>query len=294
MRKSRITAAILAIFFGGVGVHKFYLKKPTHGIMYIVLNIFAFRILGFPIAQVLGFIDAFKLFFMSDQAFDQTYNTDVQEWQSNSRDRRGRSQNTRRNQRRTTDQRRTDRRQPSRSSRHNRNTTPKSRFEREHARRRPSKKSYPKSNPYKQSGIRKFKDYDIKGAIEDFTKALSSSPNDASLHFNLACSYSLNEEENKSFHHLSKAVSNGFKDFEKISTHEALAYLRIQDGFDEFVERGYKSSRNEKTIAPPAADSSNLLDEDVLLKQLNKLGELRQKGLLTEEEFMEQRRRLMD
>lgn len=34
--KSRIVAALLAIFLGGLGVHKFYLKKPVWGIVYIL------------------------------------------------------------------------------------------------------------------------------------------------------------------------------------------------------------------------------------------------------------------
>ena len=37
-RKSRITAALLAIFLGLVGAHKFYLGHPKLGIIYIVLT----------------------------------------------------------------------------------------------------------------------------------------------------------------------------------------------------------------------------------------------------------------
>lgn len=36
--KNRITAAILAFLFGGLGIHKFYLGKAFWGIMYLVFS----------------------------------------------------------------------------------------------------------------------------------------------------------------------------------------------------------------------------------------------------------------
>ena len=73
-----------------------------------------------------------------------------------------------------------------------------------------------KSEPYKNSGIKKFKDYDYEGAIEDFSKALEINEKDIATHFNIACAYSLTEQKDKSFFHLSEAVKNGFNDIEKI------------------------------------------------------------------------------
>ena len=35
--KSKTTAGLLAIFLGGIGMHKFYLGKPFQGILYLVL-----------------------------------------------------------------------------------------------------------------------------------------------------------------------------------------------------------------------------------------------------------------
>ena len=36
-RKSRVIAALLALFLGGIGVHKFYLGKWVQGILYLAL-----------------------------------------------------------------------------------------------------------------------------------------------------------------------------------------------------------------------------------------------------------------
>jgi TM2 domain-containing membrane protein YozV len=35
-RKSRVTAGVLALFLGGIGVHKFYLGKVGQGFLYLI------------------------------------------------------------------------------------------------------------------------------------------------------------------------------------------------------------------------------------------------------------------
>ena len=40
--KSQVTAGLLAIFFGGLGVHKFYLGKTGMGCLYLVFFLFFF------------------------------------------------------------------------------------------------------------------------------------------------------------------------------------------------------------------------------------------------------------
>ena len=147
----------------------------------------------------------------------------------------------------------------------------------------------PKNNPFKESGLAKYRDYDYEGAIEDYNKALQINANDIAVHFNLACAYSLTEETEKSYHHLSTAVKLGFSDFEKIKTHDALAFIRIQDEFEPFVQNNYKWPLTQQ--APKA--EGNILENTDLLEQLNKLGELRDKGLLTEEEFVLQKKKLL-
>lgn len=147
----------------------------------------------------------------------------------------------------------------------------------------------PKNNPFKNSGVEKYKDYDYDGAIEDFNKALQINPDDIAVHFNLACAYSLTEQKEKSFEHLDKAVSLGFADFDKIKSHDALAYLRIQDEFVEFEKNNFRLNQQSGPVnsGPTLAENQNLLE------QLKRLAELREQGLLTEEEFSLQKKRLL-
>lgn len=144
-------------------------------------------------------------------------------------------------------------------------------------------------NPYKISGIRKYKDFELEDAIEDFIKGLEINPKDVSLHFNIACAYSLTEQVDKAYHHLDKAVEFGFKDFEKIKVHDDLAFVRIQPRFDAFVESNYRLKQTPKLEAP----KENLLDDDLLLSQLKRLEGLKNKGLLTEIEFLAEKNKLM-
>jgi len=144
----------------------------------------------------------------------------------------------------------------------------------------------PKKNPLKNSGLAKFKEYDYDGAIEDFEKALIISPDDIALHFNLSAAYSLTEEKEKSFKHLDRAVSLGFKDFDRIDSHDALAYLRIQPEYDSFKENGYRVKATAVKKENPGLDAN-------LLEQLNRLQDLRERGVLTEAEFTAQKGKLL-
>jgi TM2 domain-containing membrane protein YozV len=65
--KSRMTAAILAFFLGGLGVHKFYLGRTLPGILYLV-----FCWTGIP--SIIAFVEFVLLLMMSDHDFDMKYN----------------------------------------------------------------------------------------------------------------------------------------------------------------------------------------------------------------------------
>lgn len=207
--------------------------------------------------------------------------------------------NAKRKERDQRQNRRTTTRSQQRSrTRTNRTTAPPRRQSRPNAPGRRSSNNFSKSNPFKKSGITKYKDFDLDGAIADFEQGLAISEGDVALHWNIAAAYSLTEQKDKAFFHLNRAVELGFNDFEKIQTHDDLAYLRIQPEFDDFKANGYKldakqarQSRESKRL--DAAEQTENLTDDILLSQLNKLAELRKKGLLSEQEFVTERKKLL-
>jgi len=65
--KVRMVAALLALFLGSFGVHKFYLKNKKMGIIYLV-----FFWSGIP--GIVGFVEGIMMLLMTDDAFNQKYN----------------------------------------------------------------------------------------------------------------------------------------------------------------------------------------------------------------------------
>lgn len=64
--KSKMTAALLAIFLGSFGLHKFYLGKVTWGLLYLFL-------FWSSISMILGFIDGIYYLTMSNKDFEAKY-----------------------------------------------------------------------------------------------------------------------------------------------------------------------------------------------------------------------------
>jgi TM2 domain-containing membrane protein YozV len=64
--KNKLVAALLALFLGGLGVHKFYLGKIGQGILYLV---FCWTFIPWFIA----FIEAIIYFATSDENFARKY-----------------------------------------------------------------------------------------------------------------------------------------------------------------------------------------------------------------------------
>lgn len=140
-----------------------------------------------------------------------------------------------------------------------------------------------KMNKLKEKGLLLFKQYDIEEAIEAFEEAMEENEEDISLHFNLACSYSIAENKELAYGHLSKAVELGFDDFNKIMEHDALAFLRIQEDWDGFRRAGF--SLSTKFIGE--GENHSLLDE------LKRLDSMKNEGHISTEEFRTRRKELL-
>ena len=227
--KNKTAAGLFAIFLGWAGVHRFYLGQIGLGILYVFLTIISFAI----IPTFIGIIDAIILFSMTEEAFDAKYNT-PQGMVPPIYNRRLQQQGY----------------PPMAPPRQSRRMQAPPRPGRNIARM--------VQNPYKVNGIKKYKEFDLEGAIEDFSKGLEINPKDISLHFNLACAYSLTEQVDKAYAHLDRAVALGFTDFNKIRTHDDLAYVRIQDRFDEFQNNNFRLPSNT-----PSEDHQDKAEPDL-------------------------------
>jgi TM2 domain-containing membrane protein YozV len=68
--KDKTTAGLLAFFLGGAGIHRFYLNQAGLGILYIALSLITCGIF----AAIVPFIDAIVFFIMNPAEFDRKYN----------------------------------------------------------------------------------------------------------------------------------------------------------------------------------------------------------------------------
>ena len=270
--KSKKVAAALAFFLGIWGVHRFYLGQRFLGIIHMVLFFMGMAILMdgeevpiIAIPAVIGFIDFVLFLAMPQEDFDEKYNK-----------KRLKQRQGQRNYRENT--RQTYRRQPA--------ALPQQ-YE-------------PTHREYKKMGVEKFREFDYEGAIDDFEHALEFKYDDPATHFNLACCYSILEDAPKAFFHLDHAVSSGFNQVDKIHTHDALAFLRTQASFDDFVRNDYRQLQELPAPQPDllaekqTATSDSIDTSTDLLEQIRKLGELRDKGILTEAEFTKQKKKILN
>lgn len=274
--KSKQVAGVLALLFGIFGVHRFYLGKRFWGVLHLILFFFCFAVTveeGAPFIlapALLGFIDAVLLFVMPKEEFDERYNFKYLNRQYG-----------------------VDYSQPSRKA-------PRSK-----PKALPAAPAHPERF-FKKRGVEHFRRYNYEAAIDDFLEALDHYYEDPITHFNLACCYSRLEDEDEALHHLSEAVAFGFKDIKKIHTHASLAFLRATPGFERFVGNGYQKMENtpapeaEPAVKMPEPEPKEEAPEltlnlsDDLLDQIVKLGELRDKGILTEEEFSAQKQKMLN
>lgn len=275
--KNKIVAAFLALFAGMFGVHRFYLQRWWQGVMYMALSFITIMITAdgegpaFLIPMVLGFVDALLFFVMPKEDFDEKYN-------------KKRLQQTQRETYYDEAESEADpsalMEKPLRSSK----VPPGAKA---------GKREIKKEDFFKRSGIEQFRRMDFEGAIESFVKALEDNITSPSIHFNLACSYSMIENTGQALQSLERAIENGFSDISKIQSHKALAYLRKQPEFEAFVANGYRILKQLPEPQPNLLETqSNAAPKDVLDEVLH-LGDLREKGLITEEEFVAQKRKLL-
>lgn len=65
--KNKTTAGLLALFFGSLGIHKFYLEKIPQGILYLIFSWTA-------IPFIISIIEGIKYLTMDKKKFNKKYN----------------------------------------------------------------------------------------------------------------------------------------------------------------------------------------------------------------------------
>jgi TM2 domain-containing membrane protein YozV len=278
MRNRKIAIA-LAFFLGTFGVHRFYLGQVFRGVIYAVF----FTTL---VPTFLGIIDAIVFMGMSDEEFDRRYNKEARKARNDVHyDRKYNEKNYKAEE---------EQQQRHRETTINRRSRRKTVINTEKG----------TAAAYKKEGIRLYKEFSYEKAIEQFEKSLTLNSRDLTLHFNLSCAYSLTENVPKAMEHIYHAVALGYKDFDRIGTHEALSYLRIHPKYEEFRESKYKilpvfeKTTKEEIMSQEGVEIKNVTmldppdDSPDLLEELRQLERLKVLGVLTEKEFEEQRKTL--
>jgi len=260
--KNKYVAASLALTLGIYGAHRFYLGQRMKGVLHFLLGMFSIAILieeGAPLIilpAIIAVLDAVLLFVMPKEEFDDKYNYRRKFYQADHYEQRPASRKFRRNKKETYTPNKSD-------------------------------------DTYKRTGIAKYNNHDYEGAIEDFKRSLKNKYEDPSVHFNLACCYSICEETMMSLFHLDKAIEFGFVDFDKIHSHNSLSFLRTTYQFEDFVDNSYQLPRKFEQVEEELEKNPEGLELENLVEQIKRLGELRDKGILTEEEFQNQKKKLL-
>ncbi|MBD5210774.1 MAG: NINE protein [Bacteroidales bacterium] len=72
--KSRVVAALLALFLGGLGIHEFYLGKTGTGVAFLLITLLT-SWLVFPVViiGIICLIQAISYLCMSEQSFNEKY-----------------------------------------------------------------------------------------------------------------------------------------------------------------------------------------------------------------------------
>lgn len=257
--KDKTIGGLLALFFGSIGVHRFYLGQTGLGILH-VLFCWTF------IPWLIGIINGIQLLSMDQEDFDIKYN-----WKYLQR------QQQRQQQPNIV----INNHMPSAASRPN--SMPESETI-------VSKPKPPKQDPFHLSGDQKFENYDFDGAMQDYRRSLNVNPRQPDVHFNLARLYSIHEDKERSLLHLDKAIENGYYDFEEIDNHDHLAFLRSTDEFYAFKSNGYRIPPKGGSPAPP---EETLELSDDMITRIERLARLKEDGVLTEEGFAREKAKVL-
>jgi len=131
-----------------------------------------------------------------------------------------------------------------------------------------------------KQAINFYKQKDYISAIAVTQRVLAIDPTNNQNHFNLACLYSITNNQ-EAFNSLSKAIDFGYLKFDKINTEEDLQWLRNQPAFNGFLKNGYKLNepeleilKNEQpttsSVQPIQSNSNSNSIDELTIKEIKK------------------------
>lgn len=126
---------------------------------------------------------------------------------------------------------------------------------------------------------------DLNKYLTTLQESLSKDSTNPNTHFELACFYSLIEDKDKAYQHLSEAVTYGFSNKDRLQKEPDLKWLRHQSNYKEFVANGYKFTLQE--IQTEKTDIS-------YIEELKEIAKLKDEGILTEKEFNELKTKILN
>jgi len=80
--RNRVAAALLALFAGSIGIHKFYIGKTGAGLVMLIVSAIGVIFAGIPTALMaaIGVIEGIIYLLRSDDGFDRTYVSGTKAW----------------------------------------------------------------------------------------------------------------------------------------------------------------------------------------------------------------------
>lgn len=113
----------------------------------------------------------------------------------------------------------------------------------------------------KKKGLQRLQEYDLENALLELGKALNMKPNDPEIYFHMACAHSVLEQTHEGFECLKNAVKYNLQNREMILNHDMLAFLRMDEAFEKFLDSGFVEydrnalGKNEAVVGLPEKEA---------------------------------------
>ena len=131
-------------------------------------------------------------------------------------------------------------------------------------------------------------DYDA--ALSLLNRAATMQPFNNKLYYNMVCIYSSKQDIDNCLIYMQRAIESGYTDFNKINSYANLAWMRNHEKYKIFASNGYRVASVKTEPVPIQGNKS--FDHNKI-EALEKLAGLKERGIITDEEFAEQKKKIL-